>query len=52
MQKLAGPILDIAGLIGMASLVYGAWLIYRPAGFIVFGLIAIGASVILPSRLG
>jgi hypothetical protein len=32
-------------LLGIASLVAGAWMIYRPAAFILFGLICIAASL-------
>jgi hypothetical protein len=31
---------------GLASITYGCWLIYRPAGFIVGGLIAVGVLML------
>jgi hypothetical protein len=35
---------DVAGILGAASVSYGAWCIYRPAGFIVAGaFLLIGA---------
>lgn len=43
-RALPGTIVDAAGLAGVASISYGAWLIYVPAGFIVGGaLLLIGA---------
>lgn len=37
---------DVAALCGAASVSYGAWLIYEPAGFIVGGIIALSAAVL------
>lgn len=42
---------DAAGLGGVASIAYGSWLIYSPAGFIVGGLIVL-AGAVLASRSG
>lgn len=36
---------DAAGITGAASVSYGAWLIYGPAGFIVGGLILMAAAI-------
>lgn len=38
---------DALGLIGLAAITYGAGLINRPAGFIVGGLFAVAAAVLL-----
>ena len=35
----AEVILDLAGITGMALISYGSWLVYRPAGFIVAGIL-------------
>ena len=32
---------DLVGLSGAASIAYGTWVIYRPAGFIVGGMLAV-----------
>lgn len=43
--RFGGPLLvDIAGLAGAGSLVYGAWLIYEPAGFIAGGCLLLAAA--------
>lgn len=34
---------DTSGVAAVASISYGAWLIYPPAGFIVGGLLVLGA---------
>lgn len=39
-------IIDVAGLAGSASISYGAWLIYRPAGFIVAGVLLLTGSIL------
>lgn len=38
---------DIAGLIGVGLLLYGIWEVYRPAAFIVAGLLLLSASLML-----
>ena len=38
---------DLLGLGGLAAITYGAYLIYRPAGFVVGGLFAVTAAVLL-----
>ena len=37
---------DIIGVGGAASVAYGAWLIYAPAGFIVGGCIIVAGSLL------
>ena len=37
---------DLLALGGAASISYGAWLMYEPAGFVVAGLIALAASLV------
>jgi hypothetical protein len=36
----------VAGLAGAAFIAYGAWLIYRPAGFIVAGLMLVTGAIL------
>lgn len=36
---------DAAGVIGAASIAYGAWLIYEPAGFIAGGTLVLAGVV-------
>ena len=43
-RKLIG-FRELLAILGLASLSYGAWLIYRPAAFIVAGAILLGASL-------
>jgi len=38
---------DLAGLLGAASVAYGARLIYAPAGYIVGGLLLIAGSLFI-----
>ena len=38
---------DAIGLIGIAAVTYGVWLIYPPAGFITGGTLAVAASILL-----
>ncbi|MGE3346064.1 MAG: hypothetical protein AB7I35_01375 [Ramlibacter sp.] len=42
---------DALMLLGAASVAYGAWLVYPPAGFIVAGGLSLAAGV-LAARLG
>jgi hypothetical protein len=44
MPKLIPDILALSGALTMS---YGAYLIYRPAGFIVLGIMSIASAVIL-----
>lgn len=41
---------DCIGITGAALLAYGAWLIYRPTGFIIAGLLLMMAAIILARR--
>ena len=36
---------DLLAVAGVASISYGAWLMYEPAGFVVAGLIVLAASL-------
>lgn len=36
---------DVIGLTGVALVSYGAWLIYKPAGFIVLGVLLVAAAL-------
>lgn len=47
---LPGLALDLAGVGGAASVTYGAWLVYPPAGFIVGGILALAATWLLARR--
>lgn len=42
---------DVAGVLAVASISYGAWLIYQPAGFIAAGVLVL-AGVIAAARGG
>jgi hypothetical protein len=37
---------DAAGLVGLCLIAYGAWLVYRPAGFIVGGLLLLAGALL------
>lgn len=44
-RRVAAVLLwDAVGLAGAASLVYGVWSIYPPAGFIAGGVLALAAA--------
>jgi len=45
-SALPGIIRDGAGILGAALIAYGAALIYRPAGFIVGGLLLISGALL------
>lgn len=45
-RSVVSNLLEIAGGLGIA---YGAWLMFRPAGFIVGGILAIGYAFLLDS---
>lgn len=51
MAKVAVLARDAVGVSAVASISYGAWLIYPPAGFVVGGLIIL-AGVIAAARGG
>lgn len=38
---------DVLGTAGLSGITYGAWLIYRPAGFIIGGIFAVIVAVLL-----
>lgn len=38
---------DALGLAGIGGVTYGAWLIYKPAGFVIVGLFALAMCVLL-----
>ena len=38
-RKIPDLLRDIAGIIAVAMISYGAWLVYEPAGYIVGGLL-------------
>lgn len=42
---------DAAGISGAASVAYGAWLVYAPAGFIIGGMLILAAAL-LAARSG
>ena len=46
---MADALLAVVFLVGLAALVYGAWLIYEPAGWLTAGL-ALVATVVLFQR--
>lgn len=39
-------IFDAVGIFGIGFIAYGSWLIYKPAGFIVGGLLLVGVAFI------
>lgn len=45
MRALKSLLPDVLLLAGAAGLIYGAWLVYAPAGYIVGGVIAIVAGL-------
>lgn len=48
---LPGIARDVATLSGLGCVSYGAWLVFPPAGFIVFGAIVLMAAVFgVPSQ--
>jgi hypothetical protein len=36
---------ETLAILGLASLCYGTWLVYRPASFIVAGVVLLGAAI-------
>lgn len=42
----ASVLRDVSGLAGGALLSYGAWLAYKPAGFIVAGVLLLAGAVL------
>jgi len=43
---------DLGGLVGTGLVVYGAWLVFPPAGFITGGLLLLAGAVLLARRGG
>ena len=43
---LPGIARDLVGLVGVVLVVYGAWLIYPPAGYITAGLLLLAGSLL------
>jgi hypothetical protein len=43
---------DLAGLSGVASIAYGAWLIFPPAGFLVGGALLLAGALLMGRRFG
>ena len=41
---------DAIGAAGLGCVSYGAWLVYRPSGFIVGGILAVTTSVLRSAR--
>lgn len=39
--------IDLSGIVGAGLISHGAWLIYRPAGFLVGGVLLVAASLLL-----
>jgi hypothetical protein len=46
MKALAVIARDLIGIGGAASVAYGAWMVYAPAGFIIGGILALLAAMI------
>lgn len=42
---MAGAVLDLTVVVSVASVAYGSWLVFPPAGFIVGGLLALALSL-------
>ncbi len=47
-----GLLIDLVGIAGAGCVSYGAWLVYRPAGFLVGGLLLMSAALLLGRRHG
>ena len=41
----AGALRDLAGLLGFGLIVYGAWQVYAPAGYLVAGVMLLLAAL-------
>ena len=50
MKKVGELLIDLAGIAGFASLGYGAWCIYEPAGFIVAGAMLLTGAILLSRK--
>lgn len=45
-------LLDLIGISGGASIAYGAWLAWPPAGFMTGGLLVLGGVFLVARRMG
>ena len=50
-RKIPALLTDLAGFVGAASIAYGAWLIYPPAGFLVAGVLLVAGAMFFGRRL-
>lgn len=50
LSVLPGTMCDAAGFCGAASVAYGSWLIYQPAGFLVGGVLLIVGGILFGRR--
>jgi len=50
-RALPHVVLDVCGFAGAGAIVYGAWLIYVPAGFLVGGGLLMALSILFGRRL-
>ena len=51
-RAIPALVCDVAGLAGGGLIVYGAWLVYRPAGYLVAGLLLMAGAILGARRLG
>jgi hypothetical protein len=47
MSKILVIVRDLVGLLAVASMSYGAWLVYEPAGFITGGALVLAGVIVL-----
>jgi hypothetical protein len=52
LRALPSALCDLAGVAGVGSIAYGAWLIYEPAGFLCAGALLITGAMLYGRRLG
>lgn len=50
-RAIPALVCDVAGLVGGGLIVYGAWLVYRPSGYLVAGLLLMAAAILGARRL-
>lgn len=51
MQKIIQALPDTLVVIGVIAIAFGAGMVYRPAGYIVGGLLTIGMGVVANKKL-
>lgn len=51
MKRAIEVALDAIGFAGVGAIIYGAWLIYQPAAYLIGGGVALAGAVILPRYL-